>query len=118
LADSDAAGRLAEDSDLVWITAKRRNVLLDPLQTRNHIEQAVVARDMLRRLCAQLRMREKAERAQAIGDADQHNSLLCQSFSAVSRNSSASYAEAAAVDPNQHRDTVRGRFRRSPHIQI
>src|ERR1017187_4945659 len=63
-------------------------------------------------------MRQKSERPQTVGNADQHNSLPRQLFAAVSRNRGGSDVEAAAEDPYQHRNASGRRLRRSPDIQI
>ena len=46
---------------LLRIAAERRDVLLHPLQARDHVEQTVVARDVILVLGAQLRVRQKSE---------------------------------------------------------
>ena len=108
LAHGDRPGGLAEDRHLVGIAAKCGDVLLDPCQRRDHIEQAVISGNVLRRLRAQPRMREKAEGSQTISDAYQHNSLLGQLLSAISWKGSSPDNKSAAINPHQNRDFCRG----------
>ena len=51
-ADGDPAGRFAEDCHLVRVAAESSDILLHPLETRDHVQQAVIARNVIRRLGA------------------------------------------------------------------
>ena len=117
-ADRDSAGRFAEDRHLAGIAAECGDVPLHPLETRDHVQQAVVARDMVRRLGAQLRVRQESELPDAVGDADQHHALLGQLLPAVVRLGGGARVESAAVDPDEHGDAVARRLRRRPDVQI
>ena len=117
-ADGDAAGRFAENRHLLRIAAERGDILLHPLEPRDHVQQAVIARDVVRGLGAQLRVREETQLPDAVGDADQHHALPGQLLPAVVRFGSGAGAESAAVDPNQHGDVVARGFRRRPDVQV
>src|SRR6266508_1050708 len=63
-------------------------------------------------------MRQKTNRPDSIGKADQHHASLRQFFSAIDRDRSSSAVEPAAINPDQHREAI-GRFLgRSPDIEI
>jgi hypothetical protein len=44
-----AAGGLAEDRDIAGIAAEHRDIALDPLERRYHVQQSIVTGDALRR---------------------------------------------------------------------
>ena len=117
-ADRNAARGFSEDRDPFRIASERANVALNPLQGRDHVEQAVVPGHVLGRLRAQLRMREEAQNPHPISDSDQHHAALGQLVAAVDRDRRGAAVEAASVNPDQHRDAILRRFRRSPHIQV
>src|SRR5690606_22699379 len=98
-ADGIAAGRFAEYRDVARVAAERGDVVADPSEAGDQIEQAVVAGSGAA-LLGELRMREKAERADAIGDADDHDAVLRDLRARVRRRGRRARGEAAAVDPD------------------
>ena len=117
-ADGDAAGRFAEDRHLVRIAAEGRDVLLHPLQAGDQVLQAIVARNVMRRLGAQLRVRQETERSDAVGDADQDHAFPGQMLTVVDRGRGGAEGEPAAIDPDQHGHAVGGGLRGRPYVQI
>jgi len=117
-ADGDATRGFAENRHAFRVASERGDVPLDPLETRDHVEHAVVAGDPARRLGAQFRMRIEPEEAHAIGDADEHDSSSGQLLAAVCRDRGRASVEATAIDPDEHRDAILPRLRRSPDVQI
>src|SRR5690606_28219092 len=82
-ADGDAAGGFSKDRHAIGITSERGDVALNPLQSRDLVEEAVVSRSPVRGLRTELGMREKAERADAVVDRDQHDPLAREMLAVV-----------------------------------
>ena len=118
LAHGDATGRFAHDGDFAGIAAERRDILLDPLQAGDHVEHAIVAGGMMLRLGGQTRVRHESERTDTVRDADKHHAFPGQLLAAVDRNRCCTAGKTAAVNPNQHGQTIAGRLRRGPHVQV
>ena len=68
-----AAGRFAEDRDLVGIAAERGDVVLHPLQRGELVHEPVVGPHVVRRLGGQRGMREVSEPAEPEIHADDHD---------------------------------------------
>ncbi len=109
--DAETARRLSGDRDIGRIASEGRDVALDPAQGRDLVEQAVVARDAVGRLRAQLGMSQIAQHAQAVVDRYDddpppgHGRPVVHAFAAGARD------QGAAVDPDQDRGLLdlRGR---------
>ena len=76
--DARGAGRLAEDRDVAGVAAEGCDVLLDPLQRGDLVEQAVIARGVLRGFGAELGMGEEAQAADALGHRHDDHAALGQ----------------------------------------
>src|SRR5687768_1294439 len=63
-------------------------------------------------------MREKAERANAVVDRDEHDAFAREVFTIVCGRGVRAEGETAAVDPDQHGQTFVRRFGRRPDVQI
>jgi hypothetical protein len=110
---------LSHDRDVAWIAAEACDVALDPLQSRDLIQEPVVARHVSRRFGTQFRMREKAERTDAIGERYVDDTFLRQLLAAVVGHRRRADREAAAVDPDYDGHGLRaGTARRRPDVQI
>ena len=110
------AGRLAEDRDIVGIAAEGGDVALHPLQAGDLVEQAVVARGMLRQFGGERGMGEEAQHADAIVDRHHDHAALGQPRAVEGRTRGRAYLEAAAVDPHHDRQRALGVDRR-PDVQ-
>ena len=110
------ARRLARDRDLVRVSAERRDVVAHPLKCRDLIEQTVVARGAasFRR---EFRMREEAERADAVVHVDDDDAPLGEPSAVVDRHVTGAAAEAAAVDPHEHGPAL-ALARRRPDVEV
>ena len=103
---------------LLGIAAEGRDVPLHPLQAGDQVQEAVVAGSLVRRFRAQLRMREEAERPHAVVDADEHDTLAREVLAVVDRAGGGAEGEAAAVDPDEHRNAVARRPGRRPDVEV
>src|SRR5439155_24396263 len=65
------------------IAAESGDILLNPLQAGNHVENAVVAGYMVRSLGAELGMRQKTEGAQSIRNRNDDHAFLSQPFAVI-----------------------------------
>src|SRR5579862_5596945 len=63
-------------------------------------------------------MCQKSESTHAVADAHQHDSPLGEFLAAVVRFGGGTGVETAAINPNQYRNAVLRRLRRSPKIQV
>ncbi|MCY1175444.1 hypothetical protein D9M73_156830 [compost metagenome] len=101
------ASRFARDRHPGRIPAESRDIGLHPLQRRNLVEQAVIARHMLRRFCAQAGMGQPAEHAQPIVDRHDDHPALGKTLAVIHRVTARSAHQRAAVDPEKHRCLIR-----------
>lgn len=101
-ADLPAATRLAEDSDVAGITAEGRDVVADPLQCLDEVEQSDIARVCI--VGRELRELEVAEQIEAVIQGDNHDVALVGQPRAVEYVAGARKArKVAAVKPDHHR---------------
>ena len=63
-------------------------------------------------------MRHESQRTYTIRDADKHHAFLGKLLAAVDRNRRGAAGKSAPIDPNQHGQTIAGRLRRGPHVEI
>ena len=114
-----AASRRTGDGDVVRIAAERGDVVARPLQRRDHVEQAVVAeRRVRRRARGQQRMREQAERPEAVVDRHHDDAAARQLRAVVARLRAGVLLEGAAMEPHQHRHRAAGRrLRGRPDVE-
>ncbi len=117
-ANTLAARRLAEDSDVVLVPAERGDVRLDPLHRGLLIQKAVVSGRVRRILGREGAVPEKSEGADPVVHRHDHDvSLRDQVIPVVGRGAAAAEDERAAEDPDHDRDRRRGCRVRRPHIQ-
>jgi len=83
------------------IAAECGKVFQDPLETGDHVQQAIVRRNTVLDLGAQLRVYEESTLPYAVGDAAQHNSLLGEHLPAVGGNGGCAACESSTVDPHK-----------------
>src|SRR5215831_5980276 len=93
-AHRNAAGRFTENRDAARVSAECSDIAFDPLQPGDLVQQAVVPR-MTSLFGGELWMREKAERSNAISDADDHDTFLREIRAVIERHRSGTNREAA-----------------------
>ncbi len=113
--DRPRAGGLAGDGHLGRIAAERADIAPHPLQRRDLVEQAVIARYAFGRFGAERGMREPAEDAEPVIDRHEDNAAPRKFAAVVHRAGARSELQRAAVDPDDHRRAV-GAFGR-PDIE-
>ena len=94
------------------------NVVDHPVQRQYLVHQSVVARGVMRRLVCQLRMREKAEDAQAVVDGDGDHAVADQRAVIVERASTRSADVGSAMNPEHDRKQMLRRPLRSDHVEV
>ncbi len=75
-AHTGAAGRLSEDRHVVTVTAESRDVIANPFQGGNLVEESVVARNALVGFGGKSGMSEKAQGSETIVDRHQDDTPL------------------------------------------
>ncbi len=91
---------------------------LHPPQSRDLVEQTVVAGHPLGGLRRQGRVSQEAQRTQPVVDGHHHHALGSQVLSAVDGHRARTGLEAAPVDPHHDREPLVGRLRRRPHVEV
>ena len=110
----DGTGALAHDGHLGGIAAESRDILLDPLETFDHVQKAVVAGNPPLVLGGKFRQGQEAQGAGPVFKTDKHDALLGELAAVLA---GVAGDEAAAVDPNQHGELFLGRFGRGLDVQ-
>jgi hypothetical protein len=85
-----------------------------PLQRLDLVEQPIIPRNPIRRLGAELRMRQIAQHADAIVDRNNDHPLARHRRTIIHRRSIVPAAKRAAMNPHDHRRLPRAR---RPHIE-
>ena len=116
--DAGGAGRLAEDGDAIGVAAECRDVAANPAERGGHVEQAVVAAGVLRRLCAERRVGHEAERSEPIVEGDEQHAVPRQVAVHEHRVAASALLERAAVKPDQDRPARIGRRCRAPDVEV
>ena len=101
-AHAAASGTLAEDGHVVRVTAKLLDILLNPFQRLNLVENAVVARYVVGTLCREQGVYQESEHAQTVVDRDQHHILGAPLLSVELRFRTESLAISATMNPQRH----------------
>ena len=114
--DRAATGRLPEDRHPAGVPAERRDVVADPFEPRNHVQQAVVPGCAVRRLGGQGRVGQEAEDIEAVVDGDHHRPVRGERRPVVYGGRSGAAGVAAAVNPEQHRPRL-CRLARRPDVE-
>jgi len=113
--DTERTRGLASDGNIGGITAERGDVVLHPRQRANLVEQTVIARDALKGLPAELRMREPAQHAEAVVDRHDHHAARGEALAVVHRVATGAGLKRTAIDPDEDRCVPRIRGR--PDVQ-
>src|SRR5437764_14649022 len=100
------------------IAAESSNILLNPFQRSQLIQQTIITGGMVGRLSRQFRVGKEAEHAYAVVDADKYNTFSGHGFTIVNRNRAAAADEPAAIDPDEHRSLLAAGMTWRPNIQI
>ena len=117
-ADGNRPRRFAGDGHPRRISAERGDVLLHPPQRGHLVEQAVVARGVVRRLLRQLRMHEEAEDVRAVVQRHRDDALAGHALAVIPRLGAVAVLESAAEDVDEHRQLLAARLRGRPDVQV
>ena len=118
-ADGAAAGALAEDHHVVRIAAELGDVLLDPLQALDHVQDTVVAGHAVRAFGRQLGMGQEAEDAEAVVDGHEHHAVVGELLTVELGLGAPAFAVAAAMNPVRDREFLAGLAGgRRPDVQV
>ncbi len=112
-----APGRLAPDGDLTGITAKGRDVFLDPAHGKLLVQMPEVRR-RLGSLLGDLWVAQKTEHIEAVVDGDHHHSPARDAFTVKLHLRRITHLEPAAEEPNEDRQFVLGAGGRRPDVQV
>src|SRR5208283_5810824 len=99
--DALSAGGLAEDGHVRWIAAKGGDIVLNPRQRQLLVHEPIVAVFMTFGIDRALS--EESQIAEAVVEGDDDDALFYEPLRVV--RSAGSFNEAAAVNPNHHRQT-------------
>lgn len=111
-------GTLPCQSDAFRVAAKAGNIAAHPLEGKDLVQQAVVARNAVFTFGAELLIHHPAKHIQPVVDGDQDHALAGKMFSVKMRRMAVARHKRAAVYPKDHRQLFLGRLGGSPHIQI
>jgi hypothetical protein len=114
-ADREGAGGMAQDGHLARIAAELVDIGLHPLQPGDLVHQAVSARPMAA-FAAERGRGQEAERADPVGDGDEHHALLGVIGAVIQGHAGQAAVEAAAVDPGDDGQLLTRRLGRGPDI--
>src|SRR5690554_6404514 len=114
----NAAGRFAKDGHLVGVATKGGDVVLDPLQTSNLVEQSVVTGYAVGTLGTQLGMGQKAQLSHPIRHTDHHNPLTGQVLAIVYGVRGRSKTEPSPINPHHYRQLLFGSLGRGPYVEV
>ena len=103
-ADGTAAGALAEDHHVIGIAAELGDILLDPLQALDHVQDTVVTGNAVRALGGKLRMSEEAEDAETVVDGHEDDAVRGELLTVELGLGAPAFAIAAAMDPVSDRE--------------
>jgi hypothetical protein len=104
--DAHAAGGLAEQRDVVAISAERRDVLADPVDRRDLIEDAEVARSLELGTEHLVEMKEAECTEPVVDGDDDHVTATREVRAAVPRDRSRTGGERTTVDPHHDRSSA------------
>src|SRR5262249_35981134 len=107
-ADRDRSRRLTEHCDARGITAEGRDIAMDPIESGDLIEQAIITGGLMSGLCRECWMREEAEHAKTVVERDDDDAARGQLVAPIKRRRRGAAFEPAAIDPNHHRQFRRG----------
>ena len=102
-ADCTAAGALAEDHHVVRVTAELLDILLDPLEGLDHVEDTIVSGDTVGAFSGEKRMGHEAVDAETVVDGDEDDVLACPLLGVKLGLGTETFAVAAAMDPEGDR---------------
>ena len=111
LPDAVGAGRLARHRHRGRVAAEGGDVVLDPLERGDLVEQAERAG------AGPVTDVEVAGRVQAVVERDRDDAVARERRAVVDRVRARAVLEAAAVDPDEHGQSGRGGVR-GPHVQV
>ena len=95
--------RLPDDGNVVRIAAEPGDVVANPLQRRDLVEQAIVAGRPGFGFRRKLRMGEKSQRPEPVIEIDDDDVVLRQVLAAVKRHAGRAHEERTAVDEDDDR---------------
>ena len=119
-ANTDAAGRLPEDGDIVRVTTEGADIFAHPAQGSGLVHDAVITRTGVGRIFrSKPLVCHKAEDAQAVIDGD-HDHILApgQTHAVVLEVTALAHDEAAAVNPHHDWHGFLRLVGRGPHVEV
>ena len=110
---------LTEDGHVVGVATELCDVLLDPLQGFNLVEDTIVARHLVRTLGSQIWMAEETEDAQTVVDGNEHNVLCAPLLSVELWLRTKALAITTTMNPKGNRQFLAGIARSlCPYVQV
>ena len=106
--DTASASALAEDHDVVRVAAELGDILLDPLQGLDLVEDTVVAGHTVRAFGGELRVGQEAEHTEAVVDGHEDDVLLAPGLGIELRLGTPAFAVTATMDPEGHGELLVG----------
>ena len=113
---AERASGFAHHGDVPRIAAELCDILAHPAQSGDLVEQPVVARNTVRRLLAQLLVRQPAERAEPVIERNEHHPPPRVIGAVVHRQAVRPDPQRTAVNPDDHGRVLR--ILRRPDIEI
>jgi hypothetical protein len=101
--DRMAASRLAEDRNVAGITAERRDVSLDPPQSRNLVHQSEIGLGFRRPFTAERWVSEEPKPTEPVVDRYHHDALSGEAGALIKSSRCGSIHQTATVNPEHHR---------------
>ena len=101
-----------------WITTKRGNIFLHPLQGSTLIKQSIISRRMVWRLFCKLRMGEQTKHSEPVVYSHGDDTSSSKAFAVITELGTIAGHETCAIEVHQHRKFLICFFCRGPHIQI
>ena len=110
---------MTEDGHIVGVATKLGDILLDPLQGLDLVEDTIVARHLMRALGREGGVNEEAEHTKTVVDGDEHHILGTPLLTVELWLRAEALAIATAMNPQRHRQFLAHLTRcLRPHIQI
>ena len=100
--DGYAAGRMAEDRDIIRIAAKCADIFLHPFERRDLVHESVVHQQFTGLQTRHGRMCKAAEKSHPVIDRHQHNTFPGENAAVVNRVRTRTKLHVAAMDIEHH----------------
>ena len=100
------------------IAAERRDIRVDPLERRDHVEQSIVAGRCMRRFASEFRVGKKAERTEPVIDSHHQHTVPGEFRAIVAGLIAAADPVGPAMHPEHHCPRFFHRPFRRPDVQV